>query len=301
MSIIKRISIKLKAGIGALDERFEKRSNYRLVKRTFKEFGKDEIGDRSAAIAYFAVLSIFPLLLGLVSLLGFFLPAGTVRETVSNALGDVLPSSSSLIETNLDNIVEFRGLGAIISVALLLWSGSNLFAAIGRAVNRAWGIHRDRPFIKKKVLHLSMVVATGLMLLASLGITTAVDIIRGFDGSIINWFLRASSYIVSFILVFVVLLLIYKTLPNLKTTWKMVWPGALAAAVLFELAKQGFIWYLAKFADYSRIYGSLASLIVLIFWIYLSAVIVLLGVELTAELYQMRTGKKIDKSQAVLP
>lgn len=284
---------KIKNDISRLDRRLEKRSCYRLIKSTLDEFSRDEVTDRAASVAYYAVLSIFPLLLGIISLLGFFLPTGTVRETVSQVLERALPASTALIENNLDNIVEFRGISAVISVVLLLWSGSNLFAAVGRAVNRAWGIKKDRPFIRKKTLHIVMVLAAGLLLLLSLGITTTLNIIESFDGVFIFWLLTVGGYVIGFALVFLVLLLVYRFIPNLKTTWGMIWPGALVSAVLFELAKFGFILYLARFANYSRIYGSLASLIILVFWIWISAMIVLLGVEFNAELFRMRTGEEV--------
>ncbi len=295
MNAFNRLTVRLKDGISRLDARLHQKFSYRLIKRTFREFSKDEVTDRSAAVAYYVVLSLFPLLIGLISLLGFFLPIGTVEETVSKALEQALPASTSLIEDNLNNIVQFRGPGAIISVVLLLWSGSNLFAAVGRSVNRAWDIKKDRPFIKKKALHVGMVLATGLLLLLSLGITTAVNLIEEFDGLAIFWLIEIGGYIMGFALVFLVLLLIYKFIPNRKTTWGMTWPGALLSAVLFELAKQGFVWYLANFANYNRLYGSLASLIILVFWIYLSAVIVLLGVEFNAELHKMRSGEENTK------
>ncbi len=293
MTFLQKLITRIKDDTSRLDQRLEKRFGYRLLKRTFGEFSRDEVTDRAASVAYYAVLSVFPLLLGIVSLLGFFLPTGTVKETVSEVLERALPASTSLIENNLNNIVEFRGISAVISVVLLLWSGSNLFAAVGRAVNRAWGIKKDRPFIRKKTLHIIMVLAAGLLLLLSLGITTTLNIIESFNGVVIFWLLTVGGYVIGFALIFLVLLLIYRFTPNLKTAWGMIWPGALISAALFELAKFGFIWYLANFADYSRIYGSLASLIILVFWIWISAVIVLLGVEFNAELYKMRTGQEI--------
>jgi membrane protein len=225
MNAFNRLTVRLKDGISRLDARLHQKFSYRLIKRTFREFSKDEVTDRSAAVAYYVVLSLFPLLIGLISLLGFFLPIGTVEETVSKALEQALPASTSLIEDNLNNIVQFRGPGAIISVVLLLWSGSNLFAAVGRSVNRAWDIKKDRPFIKKKALHVGMVLATGLLLLLSFGITTAVNLIEEFDGLAIFWLIEIGGYIMGFALVFLVLLLIYKFIPNRKTTWGMTCPA----------------------------------------------------------------------------
>ena len=111
--------------------------------------------------------------------------------------------------------------------------------------------------------------------------------------------LDVGSRLVAFLLILAVFLLIYKTIPNTRTYWRYIWQGALLAAVLFELARTLFIFYLENFANYQLIYGSIASIIVLLVWIYYSAFIMILGAEFTFQYGRMRhpvtTGSDADK------
>jgi membrane protein len=274
------------------NNRLERFRAFRLLKRTFLEFGADEAADRAGAVAYYAILSIFPLLLGLVSLLGFFLPTEMVRDTISVALNRALPGSANLVEQNLDNIIQLRGTTGLFSLLALIWSGSSLFGAIGRAVNHAWDLTRKRNFVVRKLRDIGMVLLTGLLFLLSMAASAAVHFIGGLDATQYYWTVSVGSRAVAFLLALLVFLLIYKYVPNRPTTWRMAWPGALIAAVFFEAGRFLFIFYLASFANYEMVYGSLASVIILFFWVYISAVIMLLGVEFNSELYRMARGIK---------
>jgi membrane protein len=270
--------------------RLERYPAYRLLRRTFKEFAEDESLDRAGAVAYYAILSIFPLLLGLISLLGFVLPSETVRQTISDALAQVLPGSADLVQQNLDSIIRLRGVSGAFSLLALIWSGSSLFAAIGRAVNHAWDLTEKRRFYIRKLRDIGMVAVTGLLFLLSMAASTAISFIGGLNGTFLYWSLAVGSRVVAFVLALLVFLLIYRYVPNTRTTWRTTWPGALIAAVFFEAGRFLFVLYLTRYANYAMVYGSLASVIVLRFWVYISAVIMLLGVEFNSEYARMRRG-----------
>jgi membrane protein len=238
------------------------------------------------------MLSIFPLLLFLISIMGFFLPSETVRQTVSVTIQRALPASTELIEQNINNIIRFRGLSGIFSIIALLWSDSNLFSAIGRAVKRAWDIRQDRKFYIRKLRDIGLVLGTGILLILSMLFSVAINFISDFDNAILFWLVNIGSKLIAFLFVLIVFLLIYKYMPNTRTSWKSTWPGALLAAILFELGRIMFILYLTQYASYERVYGSLASVIVLLFWIYISAIIMILGIEFNSEYARMRKALK---------
>jgi membrane protein len=268
--------------------RLERVPAYGLLERTLREFGKDEGLDRAGAMAYYALLSIFPLLLGLISLLGFLLPSEAVRRAVSEALTQVLPGSSQLIQQNLDDIIRLRGVTGIIGLLALIWSGSSLFAAVGRAIDHAWDITRRRKLYIRKLREIGMVFGGGLLFLLSMAASTAISFFGRLESSLFFWIVALGTRAAAFLLVLLVFLLIYKTVPNTRTTWHVAWPGALLAAVFFEVGRSFFIFYLTRFANFQMVYGSLASVIVLLVWVYVSAVIMLLGVEFNSEYARMR-------------
>jgi membrane protein len=166
---------------------------------------------------------------------------------------------------------------------LSFWGASAAFSAVSLAINRAWRIDRQRHFIIRKAGELGMVLSTGILFLLSLAASAAISILRGVlelpAASLI--ILDLGSRLAAFLLMLAVFLLLYKLIPNVETHWRHIWPGAMAAAVLFEIARTLFIFYLEHFASYQLIYGSIASVIILLVWIYYSAFIMVLGTEFT--------------------
>ena len=165
-----------------------------------------------------------------------------------------------------------------------------MFSAISLAINRAWDIRMSRPFIIRKASELGMALSLGILFVLSLGASTIISILNGSlnltttDFTIVN----LSSRFVAFLLMLAVFLLLYKFIPNVKTYWRYVWPGALLAAILFEIARSLFIFYLEHLANYELIYGSITSIIALLVWIYYSALILILGAEFTFQYSHMR-------------
>ena len=273
-------------------ERMERIPAFLLIKHTFLEFSDDEAMDRAGAVAYYAILSIFPLLLGVISLLGFILPSENVYQRVSETMRQILPSSVDLVEQNINNIIRFRGLSGTISLIALLWSGSSLFSAIGHAINRAWGIKQERKFYIRKLREIGMVLVAGILFLVSMFASIIVNFVGELNSTAIYWITSIGSRVIAFFFALLVFLLVYKYMPNTRTTWRSTWPGALLAASLFEIGRFLFIIYLTRYANYELIYGSLASVIILLFWIYISAAIMILGIEFNSEFARMRLGSK---------
>jgi len=181
-----------------------------------------------------------------------------------------------------------------VSVLLLLWSASSVFSALGRAINRAWDVYRDRPFHVRKLRDVTMAVGVGGLFLLSMGATSAFSILESWHLPFVTGSADLGSRLLGFGFSLGIFLVLYKFLPNTRTYWRYIWLGAVVAAVLFETAKTLFVFYLARFANYESVYGSVASVIILLVWIYISALILILGAEVSAEYGRMRQGVRRD-------
>jgi len=269
-----------------------------LISRTAAGFGRIDGSQKAAGVAYYALLSLFPLLLGLIALFGYLLPTLNIQDELLKFVGNNLPGFTDIIKQNLVNIIGLRGIVGILSVILLFWSGSTMFSSISLAINRAWNIQRVRPFYIRKTSELLMVIATGILFLISLGATAAISILGGvFNLPAANLLIvNLGGRFVAFLLMIIVFLLLYKLLPNTRTYWKYIWPGALFSAVLFEIARSLFMFYLVSFANYQLIYGSISSIIILLICIYYSAFILILGAEFAFQYDRLRRGNPLGEA-----
>jgi membrane protein len=281
-----------------ISERLLKIKAVQLIVSTVMSAGSHQIGHMAAGIAYYAFLSIFPLILGIIAVLGYFLPSTNLQNILLDFVASSLPVASNVLQQNMASIIELRGPMGLSSIIILFWSGSAMFSAIDRVINTAWGILSIRPFFIRKARDLGMVIGISLLFLISLGINTAIPIVRDllgiatFDSTIASWSARG----IAFILLFVSFLLLYKFNPNIRIYWIDIWPGALFAAIFFEIARTLFVIYFDKLANYELVYGSIASIIALLVWIYYSAFILILGAEFTSQYKQMRK----DMTKAVI-
>jgi membrane protein len=283
-----------------------------LVIRTVQELGADDASHMAAGVSYYAIFSLFPLTLALLAILGIFLPSETLQEEIFCFFERNLPGTVDVIKENIEQVIQLRGTIGAVGVALLLWTASAMFGAVSRTINRAWDVHQDRPFHKQKMLELGMALSIGLLFFLSLGtsqffsllrdtdlpiISRAFDgassifsTVRGMDIRIMGGALEVGASLTAFLPSLAIFMILYKFAPNTKTYWRYIWPGALLAAILFEIAKSIFILYLDRFATYDLVYGSIASVIALLFWIYVSAFVLILGAEFSAEYGRMRMG-----------
>ena len=268
-----------------------------LLLRTMRELSDDDGSHMAASVAYYTIFSLFPLMLGLIAILSLFLESQDVQSRLTDFTTDYLPGSEDLIDQNVDSVLRLRGAIGIVAILGLLWSGSAVFGSVTRAVNRAWDVHRDRPFFISKPRQLTMALAVGFLFLVSLSASAFVRTAERFadaDVAGVGFLVDAGGQVLlqgtSFVLMLAVFLLIYKFLPNTKTYWRYIWPGALVAAVLFELTKNLFILYLDRIASFENVYGTLAPVIVLLMWTYVSSFILILGAELSSEYGRLRQG-----------
>ena len=269
-----------------IDQRLHRFQLYQIVVRTVQEMGADDASHMAAGVAYYAILSLFPLLIGLIAIFGLIVPADTVIDFFDKNL----PGLADAITDNIDNIKGWRATFGIVGLLALLWSASAMFGAITRAVNRAWDVHEDRPFYVRKLHDIILALGTGLLFLLSLGASSIFSIFHELDLPFANAASDIGARIFAVVLSFTVFMIVYKFTPNTKTYWKYIWPGAVLAAVLFEFGKTIFVLYLDRFANYDSVYGSLGSVIVVLVWIYISALILILGAEFSSEFERVRRG-----------
>ncbi len=253
-----------------------------------RELQKDDATHLAAGVAYYAVLSLFPLILGMVAIIGIFLPSETLQEDILGFFRENLPGLTDTMEENIDDVIRLRGTLGILSLIGLIWTASAMFGAIARAVNRAWDVDTDRPFLIRKTRDIGLAAGVGFLFLLSLGSSSFSEILKAIDLPALELVASGMSSALSVLINFGIFLILYRYLPNTRITWKAVWPGALLATVLFALGEKMFVIYMGSIADYSAIYGSLASVVALLVWVYLSAFILILGAEFSSEYSRMR-------------
>ncbi len=262
---------------------------------------RDDATHLAAGVAYFAIFSIFPILLGFMAIGGVILNEESARQEFLQVITNILPGTDEFIDTiipvveqNVETLVAARGVFGLIALAGVLWSSTAVFAAISRAVDRAWDIPYNRPYLIAKSRQVFMVLAMGVPFLVST-ILTSITASLGrlaefnlFDGSPWGEFAGLILLAVDWGMIFLVFLVAYRFVPNTKTHWRYVWLGAVVAAVLFLSGRYIFIWYLGNWARYDTIYGPVSSIMVFLFWTYISALILVLGAEISSEYERLR-------------
>ena len=256
----------------------------RLFLRVAQRMGNDDAPSMAASIGIYSVLSLFPLLLALLSIIGWIAGTqGRQDEFVEFVVG-YLPGSGSFIRDSLAEVRSLRLATTIIGTLGLIWSGSALFGAINKVVNRAWDVDRHPSFLKSKPKHLIMSLGVGGLFAATVALTSFIQWASTIKigsqtageflgGQGVEIALRIPALLISF-LIFAV---IYKFLPDTRTQWRSIWIGAVSAAIVFEVAKGSFLWYLEHVAQFEQIYGNVASVVVLMVWAYVCALILIAG------------------------
>ena len=268
-----------------------------LILRTVREMGRDDATHMAAGVAYYAILSLFPLTVGLLFVFSLILGSGSFEDELVDFFQTYFPGSDELLAQNIQAVQGVRGVLGVIGVIGLFWTASAMFGAISRAVNRAWDIHEDRPFYIDKVRNLLMSCGVGMLFLMSVSATAFLQILGRIDlpglGRLdflehggINLLTRP----LPFIFTLCIFLMVYRYVPNTQTYWRYIWPGALVAAIAFEVGKSLFVFYLENFADYAKVYGSLGSVVAFLAWTYISALILIAGAELSSEYGRMSQG-----------
>ena len=269
-----------------------------IAKKTLREFSQDQCPDLAAALTYYAVLSLFPALLALVSLVGIFGDAEKTTAALLEIVRGIAPGST--VDTVRGPIEELAGSPAagfalVIGLATALWSASGYVGAFGRAMNRVYEVDEGRPFVKLRgtmlaVTLLAVVIVALLagMLVLSGPVSEAVGGAIGLSGTILAvWNIAKWPVIVA--LVIVIIAVLYYATPNVKQPkfrWMSI--GSFIALVIFLLASLGFAFYVANFSNYNKTYGALGGVIVMLLWLWILNMSLLFGAEFDAEMERGR-------------
>ena len=265
-----------------------------LAGRVWSEVNEDDVWGRAAQLSYYFLLAVFPLLIFLTTLLGYFADAGSeLRRELLQFLGSVVPrEASDLIFTTVEEVEKNAGGGKLsFGVLATLWAASNGMGAITEALNVAYEVKESRPWWKARL------VAVGLTMGLSVLILSALVLIL-FGGSLAEWVAASWSFGSVFVtawkvlqwpvaLVFVLaaFALIYYAAPNVKKkSWQWNTPGTVTAVVLWLLVSFVFRLYLSYFNSYSATYGALGAVIILMLWFYLTGAAILIGGEVNSEI-----------------
>jgi membrane protein len=252
--------------------------------------------DMSASIAFFTFLSLFPLFLGIFALAGMFLDSADVQERLGEFLTRTLPASADVVTGNIETLIRLRGTAGVVSVVLLLWSGSKMVGALSRGINNALGLEWPLDLYLSPLRNFALTLTVSILVLATIALAPVVEIITeldlGFIGRRGNAFLDSiAGRTVGFVASGSLLSAIYWLVPYQRLPWRDLLPGILVAAVSLEIAKQLFVSYLGNLSRYDAIYGSVSSIIVLLVWLYFSARMVLYCTEVIGVYRESRVAR----------
>ncbi len=265
-----------------------------------KKFKEDEIVALSSQLAYSLVLSFFPFLIFLLTMIGF-LSLDSVQ--VLNAMQAFLPVSVyDLISSIVLDIVESQN-GSLLSLSLILsiWSASAGFSAVIRGLNKAYDENETRGFIKVKLISILFTITIVAIIIINLILLVFGGVIKGvllkhdyFSLSFITWVWGVLKYIIIIFTTTFLFALLYRYTPARRLTWKEVIPGAVFTTISWIGVSLGFSYYVNNFNNFSRFYGSIGAVIVLMTWVFLSSIIILLGGEINALIALMEEKSKIN-------
>jgi membrane protein len=273
------------------------------LKRTLREFQADNLTDWAAALTYYGILSIFPALIALVSVLGLIGTSAT--EPLLDNLGSFAPGPAhQILEDSLHGLTQSRGGAGILFVVGLagaIWAASGYIGAFMRASNVIWDVEEGRPIWKTVPLR----VAITLVMLVLLSVTAIAVVVTGpladRVGKLIGiggtattvW--DIAKWPVLVLIVALMLAVLYYTSPNVRhPKFRWLTPGGILAIGLWIVASAAFAAYVANFGSYNKTYGSLGGIIIFLVWLWLTNVSVLLGAELNAE---VERGRQIEAGQ----
>ncbi len=205
-------------------------------------------------------------------------------------------SDNPIIET-VHGVSRVSGALTIVGLLATAWSASALFGSIRRSLNIVWDSNTRRPFVQQKLIDLGLVAGFGLLLGASVAATATIIALRRLSDEALgplssntNVFWSVVPLFVPAVFSFSVFALLYRYIPNVRSSFRTLWPGVVLATLLFELLKNGFSFYVANFTNYDLAFGTLGGVLLFMLWTYLSAGILLLGAELAVEYGRLRAG-----------
>jgi membrane protein len=278
-----------------------------MISHAFQRFDENDLFTSAAAMSYFGLLTLFPALLTLLALSNRT-TAGT--EMLSQIM-QAYPGSREFLRATIRSLSTVGTGGVITCIVVVLWAGSWVFAVIERAMNRIWRT-KPRPFLHGRLLTVAMIGAVGLLLAASVLVTSIVVTLQQYAERLplrvlqrFTWLMMIGSafwqlvfLLLSVLVTFTLFTVVYRFMPNSRVTLRDALPGAILGGALWEGAKYLFAWSLHYF-HYDQIYGSVGAVVALLTWGYVSSLILLFGAQLTEVFHREHPAAAVQEHVAV--
>jgi membrane protein len=266
-----------------------------IAKRTAKEVKQDQVPLLSAGVAFYSLLALFPAIIAGVSIYGLVADPATVRDQIAKLTETLSPETATLVGEQLKQVTSGAGgalgVATVVGILTALWSASSGMKALITGVNLAYDETETRKFVKLRGL--ALLLTLGAMVLMGIALATIVGYPPIADNlpTVLRWVLAIVRFVILGGLLVVGLAVLYRYAPDRdKPKWTWVSGGSGIATLLWVLATVGFSLYANFFGNYNKTYGALAGVIILMFWLFLSAFVVLVGAELNTEM-ELQTAK----------
>jgi membrane protein len=263
------------------------------VRSAFRYFYEHDGFFLAAGLSFYVVICIVPFLLLVIAGSAFLISNDKVLREVVDRLGSLLPVYQAEMEAALRAVIDARGVSSLVGTLILVFFASQLFAATRLVLNRVFQ-HKGRGLIHGMLFDVSMILSLTVGFLLSIGVTGAFAWVRGIAllmgrGPIVPMALHWLGLALTVLVDTVLFVVIFRFVPNRRIRWASVLIGGLVTAVLWELAKQTFRWYIERAGVYSAVYGSLGVTIALMMWVYYSSTVFILGAALIRGLEEHRS------------
>jgi YihY family inner membrane protein len=264
----------------------------------FKRFAQERGSEAAASLAYYAFFSIFPMILVFIVIGSFFVDRYVVQGHLVSLLQGIIPGVETVIIENIDRVLRLRGAVTFVAIISLIWSATSVFNILAKNINRAFPQAVVPNFIKGRFMGFLMFISLGLLLLLSIISTTLSGLIPviniPFDGQALHetFLWKIGAFLVPIVVNFLMFWSLYYWVPRVRVSRKASFISALIVGLAWELLNNIFTWYLSSgLSRYRLVYGSLGTIVALLFWIYLTATLALLGAHLTASIQKSMIDK----------
>jgi membrane protein len=293
--------------VAAVDAWLDDHRWTRVAKRSVARFLEHDDLQYAGSMAYFALLSIFQLLVLGVVVLSFFVDHGQARQFVIEQVTRGTPIDGGTVAAVIDGVVNSRGGISLFGVVFLVWGALGLFSAINKGVNMAWSGPGGPPasFLRDKLVGLVLILFTGALAVASVVVGLALSVLEQAASGLLaevpggGLLFAAVGFVLPFVFAFVALVVLYRLVPTPPLGFGQVWPGALVAAVIWEILRYGFVFFATRVAHYESAFGPISAGVVLLVFLYFASVVLLLGAEI-AEAYSIESGKSREPAAAAV-
>jgi membrane protein len=278
-----------------------------FIKEVFSDFSEDKVLKYSASLSYYTVFSIAPILLLIISIFGIFVGRDAVQGEIFNQINGLIGNEAAAQVQDMIGKTHKEGnnlIASIISAIILIVGATGIFAEIQDSINSIWGLKSKpkRGLIKMlltRVISFSLIISLGFILMVSLVLNAFIAVVSERLGQVFpgsgEYFIIVIDQVLSFIIISFLFAVIFKVLPDAKIKWRDVSKGAIVTGILFILGRYLISIYVAK-SEVASVYGAAGSIIIIMVWVYYTAVILYFGAEFT-KVYSVRYGSKIRPNQ----